>query len=102
MSSMDMEIMHGDLEEANAQMRAVAGRMSAALEQIVTQLDAIRDEFTGEAAKEFGEFRQSVNMLDQSLADQFNSGADLLANAHEIIRNGDRKSAYMFHGNRSR
>ncbi|MEW1700843.1 WXG100 family type VII secretion target [Streptomyces sp. NPDC093249] len=96
MSEMDMDIKHGALEDANAQMKQVAATMNSALETIVQRLDAIRSEFTGEAAKEFAEFKQAVNSLDSSLSQQFNQGADLLSDAHGIIRNGDRKSAYLF------
>ncbi|MFE2012635.1 WXG100 family type VII secretion target [Streptomyces sp. NPDC059491] len=96
MSEMDMDVRHGALEDANAQMKQVAATMNAALDEIMQRLDAIRTEFTGEAAKEFAEFKQAVNSLDASLSHQFDKGADLLADAHGIIRNGDRKSAYLF------
>ncbi|GAA2920822.1 MULTISPECIES: WXG100 family type VII secretion target [Streptomycetaceae] len=96
MSEMDMDIKHGALEDANAQMKQVAATMNSALDTIVQRLDAIRSEFSGEAAKEFAEFKQAVNNLDSSLSQQFDQGANLLADAHGIIRNGDRKSAYLF------
>ncbi|MEV6954863.1 hypothetical protein [Streptomyces sp. NPDC051183] len=96
MSEMDMDIKHGALQDANDRMKQVAATMNSALDTIVQRLDAIRTEFTGEAAKEFAEFKQAVNNLDASLSSQFDKGADLLADAHSIIRNGDRKSAYLF------
>ncbi|MBT2546462.1 hypothetical protein J7E99_38845 [Streptomyces sp. ISL-44] len=96
MSEMDMDIKHGALQDANDRMKQVAATMNGALDTIVQRLDAIRTEFTGEAAKEFAEFKQAVNSLDASLSSQFDKGADLLADAHGIIRNGDRKSAYLF------
>lgn len=96
MSEMDMDIKHGALEDANAQMKQVAATMNSALDTIVQRLDAIRSEFSGEAAKEFAEFKQAVNSLDSSLSQQFDKGANLLTDAHGIIRNGDRKSAYLF------
>ncbi|GGY46500.1 WXG100 family type VII secretion target [Streptomyces omiyaensis] len=96
MSDMDMDIKHGALEEANAQMKQVAAAMSSAVETVVQRLDAIRSEFTGEAAKEFAEFKQVVNSLDSNLSKQFDQGAVLLSDAHGIIRNGDRKSAFLF------
>ncbi|MFB7864653.1 MULTISPECIES: hypothetical protein [unclassified Streptomyces] len=96
MSEMSMEIKHGVLEDANAQMVQVAAAMDGALDTILKRLDAIKAEFTGEAAKEFDEFQRAVSLLDADLSGQFKTGADLLADAHGIIRNGDRKSAYLF------
>ncbi|MGW5848693.1 hypothetical protein ACWFQ8_12200 [Streptomyces sp. NPDC055254] len=96
MSDMDMDIKHGQLQDANERMKVVARTMNSALDTIVQRLDAIRTEFTGEAAKEFEEFKKAVSLLDANLSAQFDKGADLLADAHNIIRNGDRKSAYLF------
>ncbi|MFD3945154.1 WXG100 family type VII secretion target [Streptomyces sp. NPDC058579] len=96
MSEMDMNIQHAPLAEANERMRQVAATMHNALSDMVNQLDAVKTEFTGEAAKEFEEFKRAVSILDQQLSTQFTQGADLLENAHDIIRNGDRKSAYLF------
>ncbi|MER7948559.1 MULTISPECIES: hypothetical protein [Streptomyces] len=96
MDPMDMDIKHGALQDANDQMKQVAAAMSAAVQTIVGRLSAIQSEFTGEAAKEFEEFKQVVHDLDSTLSHQFDKGADLLADAHGIIRNGDRKSAYLF------
>ncbi|MBW5483105.1 WXG100 family type VII secretion target [Streptomyces bambusae] len=96
MSEMDMSIQHAGLTQANERMRQVAATMHNALEDLVKQLEAVKSEFTGEAAKEFEEFKRAAGILDQQLSTQFNQGADLLENAHEIIRNGDRKSAYLF------
>ncbi|KAB1140908.1 hypothetical protein F7R91_34255 [Streptomyces luteolifulvus] len=96
MSDMDMDIKHGELEDANAHMKQVAATMDSALDAVMARLEAIRSEFTGEAAKEFAEFKQAVHSLDANLSHQFDKGADLLADAHNIIRNGDRRSAYHF------
>ncbi|MFB7937854.1 hypothetical protein ACFWIN_00270 [Streptomyces sp. NPDC127049] len=96
MDPMDMDIKHGALQDANDQMKQVAAAMSSAVMTIVQRLGAIESEFTGEAAKEFDEFRQVVNNLDSTLSRQFDQGANLLTDAHGIIRNGDRKSAYLF------
>ncbi|MFE1440158.1 WXG100 family type VII secretion target [Streptomyces sp. NPDC058739] len=96
MSEMDMEIQHGALKDANAHMKQIAGKMDTALEAIMQRLLAIKSGFTGEAAKEFTEFQRVVNNLDANLSHQFDKGADLLADAHNIIQNGDRRSAYHF------
>ncbi|MEW5656268.1 hypothetical protein ABGT92_13210 [Streptomyces cinereoruber] len=96
MDPMDMEIKHGALQDANDEMKQVAGTMSTAVQTIVDRLSAIQSEFTGEAAREFTQFKEVVNSLDSTLSSQFNAGADLLADAHGIIQNGDRKSAYLF------
>jgi uncharacterized protein YukE len=96
MSEMDMNIQHHALAEANEHMRQVAATMHNALDDMIKQLDAVKTEFTGEAAKEFEEFKRAASLLDQQLSTQFTQGADLLENAHGIIRNGDRKSAYLF------
>ncbi|MGW2014943.1 WXG100 family type VII secretion target [Streptomyces sp. NPDC001927] len=96
MSEMDMNIQHAPLSEANERMRQAAASMHNALTDMVNQLDAVKSEFTGEAAKEFEEFKRAVSILDEQLSTQFTQGADLLENAHSIIRNGDRKSAYLF------
>ncbi|MFJ3902989.1 hypothetical protein [Streptomyces sp. NPDC090025] len=96
MSDLDMTVQHNNLTDQTVQMRGIAQRMKTDLEEIVAFLESRKEEFSGEAAVQFDEFAKTVNSVDGELSINFDAGARAIDEAHDIIKNGDRKSAFLF------
>ncbi|MER8041266.1 hypothetical protein [Streptomyces sp. NPDC094032] len=96
MSEMDMTVKHQELTVQTEEMKQLAQQMKNELSEIVQALASMKDSFSGEAAAEFDQFAQTVQRVDGELSINFDAGAAALTEAHDIVRNGDRKSAFHF------
>ncbi|MFD9335092.1 WXG100 family type VII secretion target [Streptomyces sp. NPDC060028] len=97
----DIDINHNALAEANEDMKAAAKQMHSNLEMLVTELSTVKDKFKGAAAAAFQDFVTTVHQLDTAMSQEFDTGADKLADMHLTIRNADKRSAALFPGGRT-
>ena len=93
---MSVSLQHETLNQATQELRAAGNTMKSNLDDLVSTLKGLQDDFQGSAAEAFTNFLNVVSQNESQMSDDINSAANTLDQMHETMTNADLSASKGF------